>query len=259
MLSMCSNGRAISSHVFLKCNGASSFSLILAKRNRSTINYYPESNLSVKLPTPIKLSHRPNQQILELEEDTMDASLPKLSRKRVRNITLTTMGISKKAAKERGIASTKFLDQLIESQASCKETFGSLIQVKKDSPSTIYQYNIQSDEIPKDASDIVKRILSIDMASKKEINELIKKQVIQTFASHSKDTGSPEVQIGVLTFKILVLLEHLKKYRKDHPAKSLAIHLIHHRRRALKHLKKKSLPRYFEMLNQLNLTWSDLV
>ena len=235
---------------------------ITARASIISARRYQKASPAEFSPEATKLSLRPNQPILELTEDIMDVSSPKLSRKRIRNIMLNNMGISKKAAKEQGLAAPKFLDALIESQASCKQSFGDVFMrppSSSDSSARAYQYNIQPNEVPQDTPDMVKQILSMDMANQHEINQLVKNRVIQHFAIHVKDTGSVEVQIGVLTVRILVLLDHLAKYRKDHSSKKIAIQLVQQRKRLLQHLKRVSLPRYFDMMAKLNLTWTDIV
>lgn len=195
-------------------------------------------------------------QLIKLPEDKIiaDAGIPKLSRKRLRNIMLNEKGISKKTAKEQNIGTTKFLDMLIESQDSCKKRFNETFAI----PSASYQYNIQNNEVAQ-APEMVKQILGMNMASQKEVNRAIKNNVIQHFSAHIKDTGSAEVQIGVLTSKILQILEHLRKYRMDHSSKKLVIQLIQQRNRLLKHLKRVSIPRYLEIMSKLKLTWNDIV
>lgn len=217
---------------------------------RNILGYRPSTTILIRNMYSTKQS-------VELPEDKIiaDAGIPKLSRKRLRNIMLSEKGISKKTAKEQNIGTTKFLDMLIESQSLCRKKFN---ETFANSPLSLYQYNIQNNEIV-NASEPIKQILSMNMASQKEVNRAIKNYVIQYFSAHTKDTGSPEVQIGVLTVKILQILEHLKKYRMDHPSKKLVIQLIQQRNRLLKHLRRNCISRYLEIMSTLKLTWNDVV
>lgn len=69
------------------------------------------------------------------------------------------------------------------------------------------------------------------MLTKKQKENLIKK-----FATHANDTGSPQVQIGILTSEILELTEHLKQHKKDHSSRRGLLRKVSERRRLLKYL-----------------------
>jgi|TARA_B100000242_G_scaffold143753_1_gene102379 small subunit ribosomal protein S15 len=80
-----------------------------------------------------------------------------------------------------------------------------------------------------------------------------KKDIIKTLATHSKDVGSAEVQIGLLTEKISQLSVHFKKFKKDkHSTLGLA-KSVNKRKKLLAYLKKKNTDSYQKVIKQLNL------
>lgn len=80
-----------------------------------------------------------------------------------------------------------------------------------------------------------------------------KKEVIDEFKKHEGDTGSPEVQIAILTKRIIYLTEHVKVHKKDHHSRRGLLMLVGRRRRLLKYLKKKDVSRYRAILGELGL------
>lgn len=80
-----------------------------------------------------------------------------------------------------------------------------------------------------------------------------KQEIIQKYATHEGDTGSPEVQIAILTNRIIYLTEHLKVHKKDHHSRRGLLKMVGHRRRLLSYLQKKDINRYREIIAQLNL------
>lgn len=80
-----------------------------------------------------------------------------------------------------------------------------------------------------------------------------KLEIIQKYAVHEGDTGSPEVQIAILTNRINYLTEHLKTHKKDHHSRRGLLKMVGHRRRLLSYLNKKDITRYREIIAQLNL------
>ena len=80
-----------------------------------------------------------------------------------------------------------------------------------------------------------------------------KQEIIQKYATHDGDTGSPEVQIAILTNRIIYLTEHLKVHKKDHHSRRGLLKMVGHRRRLLSYLQKKDISRYREIIAQLNL------
>lgn len=80
-----------------------------------------------------------------------------------------------------------------------------------------------------------------------------KKKVIDDFKRHTDDTGSPEVQIAILTKRIIYLTEHVKVHKKDHHSRRGLLTLVGRRRRLLNYLKKKDISRYRAILGELGL------
>ncbi len=80
-----------------------------------------------------------------------------------------------------------------------------------------------------------------------------KKNLIEQFKLHENDTGSPEVQIGLLTHRISYLTEHLKVHKKDHHSRRGLLILVGRRRRLLNYVKNKDVKRYRSIINTLGL------
>lgn len=80
-----------------------------------------------------------------------------------------------------------------------------------------------------------------------------KKAIIDEFRIHEKDTGSPEVQIALLTERIRSLTEHFKKFSKDHNSRRGLLVLVGNRRRLLNYLKLKNVERYKKVVERLGL------
>lgn len=80
-----------------------------------------------------------------------------------------------------------------------------------------------------------------------------KQEIINTFKRDENDTGSSEVQIALLTERINELTEHLKAHQKDNHSRRGLFKMIGKRRNLLNYLAKKDLPRYREIVKQLNL------
>lgn len=80
-----------------------------------------------------------------------------------------------------------------------------------------------------------------------------KTELIGTFGVHENDTGSPEVQIALLTERINYLTEHFKVHKKDHHSRRGLLKLVSHRRKLLDYLKRKDFKRYRDILNKLGL------
>ena len=81
----------------------------------------------------------------------------------------------------------------------------------------------------------------------------IKQEIIQKYAVHEGDTGSPEVQIAVLTARIVYLTEHLKEHKKDHHSRRGLLKMVGHRRRLLAYLNKVDIERYRAIVAKLGL------
>ncbi len=80
-----------------------------------------------------------------------------------------------------------------------------------------------------------------------------KTEIIDRFKKHEVDTGSPEVQIGILTERINVLTEHLKSHNKDHHSRRGLLKMVGHRRRLLNYLQSQDIERYRTVVKELGL------
>lgn len=85
------------------------------------------------------------------------------------------------------------------------------------------------------------------------MNEMTKAEVMAKFARSEGDTGSPEVQIALLTQRITYLNEHLAQHPKDHHSRRGLLKMIGKRRNLLAYLKKKDIERYRTLIAELNL------
>jgi len=80
-----------------------------------------------------------------------------------------------------------------------------------------------------------------------------KSKLIDEFKIHSRDTGSAEVQIAILTERINILGDHFKHHKKDFHSRRGLLSLVGRRRRLLNYLKEKDVKKYEEVLEKLNL------
>jgi len=80
-----------------------------------------------------------------------------------------------------------------------------------------------------------------------------KTELIQDYRTHDTDTGSPEVQIAILTTRITYLTEHFKIHAKDHHSRQGLLKMVGKRRRLLDYLKRKNNSRYQEIIKRLGL------
>jgi len=79
------------------------------------------------------------------------------------------------------------------------------------------------------------------------------RELIETYRAHESDTGSPEVQVALLTERIANLTEHFKTHHKDHASRRGLLKLVGQRRRLLNYLKKQDINRYRELIGRLGL------
>lgn len=86
-----------------------------------------------------------------------------------------------------------------------------------------------------------------------ESQPISKQEIIKRFQRHSADTGSPEVQVAILTQRIAQLNEHLKVHRKDLHSRRGLIAMINQRRRLLRYLRETDPNRYRTVLDALSL------
>ena len=80
-----------------------------------------------------------------------------------------------------------------------------------------------------------------------------KQDLIHDFATHEGDTGSPEVQIAILTRRIQYLTEHFKTHAKDHHSRQGLLKMVGKRRRLLDYLKREDLERYQALIERLGI------
>ena len=81
----------------------------------------------------------------------------------------------------------------------------------------------------------------------------VKTAIINDYATHPGDTGSPEVQVAVLTQRILDLTEHLKEHKHDHHSRRGLLLMVGQRRRLLGYLQKVDINRYRALIERLGL------
>jgi small subunit ribosomal protein S15 len=80
-----------------------------------------------------------------------------------------------------------------------------------------------------------------------------KQQIIEEYRVHESDTGSPEVQVAILTRRINELTEHFKTHKKDHHSRRGLLKLVGRRRRLLDYMKRKDLARYQTSIERLGI------
>lgn len=85
------------------------------------------------------------------------------------------------------------------------------------------------------------------------LNPAQKRTVIEGYKVHESDTGSPEVQVALLTERIKLLTEHFKKFAKDHNSRRGLLILVGTRRRLLSYLKETNVDRYRKLIERLGL------
>lgn len=82
---------------------------------------------------------------------------------------------------------------------------------------------------------------------------LRKNEIIDKFKTHSGDTGSPEVQVALITDRITYLTDHFKTHKKDHHSRQGLLKLVGQRRSLLDYLKKKDVNKYRDLIQALGL------
>ena len=80
-----------------------------------------------------------------------------------------------------------------------------------------------------------------------------KSEIIDSYRTHDSDTGSPEVQVAILSERIRYLTEHFKKHSKDHHSRRGLLKLVGRRRRLLDYLKGKDTGRYADLIKRLGI------
>jgi small subunit ribosomal protein S15 len=79
------------------------------------------------------------------------------------------------------------------------------------------------------------------------------KEIVSTYRQHDTDTGSPEVQIALLTDRIVYLTEHFKVHKKDHHSRRGLLKLVGQRRRMLDYVKRRDFARYKSIIERLGI------
>ncbi|MDD9938707.1 MAG: 30S ribosomal protein S15 [Myxococcales bacterium] len=85
------------------------------------------------------------------------------------------------------------------------------------------------------------------------LSQQSKAQLIEKFRTHGSDTGSPEVQVALLTERIRQLTEHFKVHKKDHHSRRGLLMLVSQRRRLLDYLRGNSIERYRSLITELGI------
>jgi small subunit ribosomal protein S15 len=80
-----------------------------------------------------------------------------------------------------------------------------------------------------------------------------KRQIVESYRAHAKDTGSPEVQVALLSARIAHLTEHFKTHVKDHHSRRGLLKMVSKRRRLLDYLKRTQYTRYLTVIDRLGL------
>ena len=80
-----------------------------------------------------------------------------------------------------------------------------------------------------------------------------KQELVRTFKRHDKDTGSPEVQVAIITERVAYLNEHFKTHKKDHHSRRGLLKLVGQRRRLLDYLRTVDENRYKSLIDQLGI------
>jgi len=81
-----------------------------------------------------------------------------------------------------------------------------------------------------------------------------KQKIIEKFRTHESDTGSPQVQIAILTHEIKELTKHLKDHKKDHSSRRGLIKKVNERRRLMKYLEREDAKAYAKLVEELGLS-----
>ena len=85
------------------------------------------------------------------------------------------------------------------------------------------------------------------------VSTVRKAETISKYRQHQSDTGSPEVQVALLSERIRHLTEHVNINHKDHHSRRGLLKMVHHRRALLDYLKRKNLDRYRKLIDSLGL------
>ncbi|MFO8079799.1 MAG: 30S ribosomal protein S15 [Armatimonadota bacterium] len=86
-----------------------------------------------------------------------------------------------------------------------------------------------------------------------DLSEFSKDEIVEQYRRHEGDTGSPEVQVALLTARIQHLTGHLQEHRKDHHSRRGLLKMVGQRRRLLRYLRNEDVMRYRELIKTLEL------
>lgn len=113
-----------------------------------------------------------------------------------------------------------------------------------------YAYNVNPSDV--NASPLISRLVSLELASGAEMKKALRRFCIQYFARCVNDTGSPEVQIGIATMRMEVLDRHLREgHHHDFTTERTRTRIMHERKNMLKYLKRVSLDRFYACLDKI--------
>jgi small subunit ribosomal protein S15 len=98
-----------------------------------------------------------------------------------------------------------------------------------------------------------KILISLEETRTVALAKEVKTDVIGQYRTHETDTGSPEVQVALITQRINGLTEHFKTHGKDNHSRRGLLKLVSHRRRLLDYLRRKDADRYREVINRLGI------
>jgi len=93
----------------------------------------------------------------------------------------------------------------------------------------------------------------VSLASNMQDQTKEKESVIKDYRQHGTDTGSPEVQVALLSSRIIYLTEHFKSHPKDHHSRRGLLKMVSKRRRLLDYLKRTEYERYLSVIDRLGL------
>ncbi|CAH0477487.1 unnamed protein product [Peronospora belbahrii] len=138
----------------------------------------------------------------------------------------------------------------------------SYIALPRVSADKSYRFGLKLDELKAQDEDEeaalaqLKAVLSLRNASQQELNKAQVATAIETFQRFPGDTGSSEVQIAVLTQKILHSTAHAQNHKKDHHSRRGLIAMVEKRRKLLKYLRRKDLHKYRNVVAALGLRFT---
>jgi small subunit ribosomal protein S15 len=85
------------------------------------------------------------------------------------------------------------------------------------------------------------------------LSKEVKTKIVKDNQAHGKDSGSPEIQIALITERINVLIKHFATHKQDHSSRSGLMKLVGQRKRLLEYIKKKDVSRYEKLIQKLGL------